>query len=176
MKIPFTEFQATVGKLAAPDSGKQVMPTAPYVHVFDMNWLRDEFWPVWDEIRHAYKYAQGNQKSVLENSVKRGNCDEITKRFVSYLIESVRELYDQEDVGTGAFETSVELFGPDFTGVTLNKVSGPGGHRTVIVAGKISETAWQPIFVEPQLTYSQYEETTVCDAIDRGIVIRDYFV
>ena len=140
MNIPFSEFQATVGILAASDAGKQIMPTAPYVHVFDMAWLCNEFWPVWDEIRHAYKFVQGDQKSALENSIKRGNCDEITKRFTSYLIESVRELYDQQDTGTGVFETSVDLNGQDFTGVTLNKVSGPGGHRTCIVAGKISET------------------------------------
>ncbi|NBR87736.1 MAG: hypothetical protein EBS84_20165 [Proteobacteria bacterium] len=143
----------------APLCREQVMMTAPYVHVFDRMWLQETFWPYWDKVKRAINKQLKNKP--LENTVKRGICDEITKRFVSELIIASRQLHGDEDVGVAALESSVMILQDR----SLNYVPGLGGHRTCVLGLTDNGETFEVEFVEPQLTYAMFQTTKIRDAI-----------
>jgi hypothetical protein len=159
--IPFIEFQLRVG-LAAPGIKQQDVPTAAYVHVFNRQWFRETFWPYWDAEKAALDAQLQNKPET--NNLKRGTCDEITKRFISCLIICARQLHGDEDVGVAALETSIDL-----GNAQLNYVPGPGRHRTVTIALTDDESEYIIEAAEPQLTYANYQTTPVENAVALGV-------
>lgn len=168
MKISMAEFEQGVIEASQHNPTLPSMKAALEVHVFNIFWLRNVFWPVWDSIKWEYK-SQQNQP--LENNAVRGTCDEIAKRCVSYLIEASRKLHGDSAVGAGVFEANVLLLEKG-----LNGVMGPGGHRTVIVAVTENDETWYPLFVEQQLTRANYVDKTVKDACVDCVLLMDLFV
>ena len=169
MKIPFPEFLKGVTD-SFPGARTQLLPTAPYVHCFDAEFLQEDFWPTWCEI-----VRETNAKVVnrpLENNAARGICDEITARFKSECAMSSRQTYGDENVGPGMLEAS--LFIPQ--GYSLNHVPGFGAHRTAIVAVTSDGVNWHPVFVEPQLPYAQYKTTPLPDAAAAGVALVECWV
>jgi len=162
VKIPWLEFQQRIAALA-PDCKAQILAPAPYVHVFDAKWLQEDFWPIWCEIKRELNEAVSSRP--LENNARRGICDEITKRFIAELTLSTRIKYADEDVAPGAQEVSVIIYNEP-----LNFVSD-GAHRTAILAVTKDGQTWNPVFVEPQISYAQYQTTTLDDALARGVLL-----
>lgn len=162
LSIPYPEFQLRVSQ-EAPTCREQIMMTAPYVHVFDRNWMQETFWPYWDAVRKELNRKLLNAPE--QNNVKRGICDEITKRFISELIVASRQLHGDEDIGIAAVESSVMI--PE--GYSLNYVPGLGGHRTIVCALTDDGQTFSVEFLEPQLTYALYQTTKVRDAIVDGV-------
>ena len=162
VKIPWLEFQQRISALA-PSCSIQFLAPAPYVHVFDAQWLQEDFWPVWCETKRELN--QTVPARPLENNARRGICDEITKRFIAELTLSTRIKYADEDVAPGAQEVSVIIYNEP-----LNFVSD-GAHRTAILAVTKDGQTWNPVFVEPQISYAQYQTTTLDDALARGVLL-----
>lgn len=165
MKIPFLEFQVGVAAALGGQDQEckfQDIAPAPYVHVFDEAWLRDEFWPVWGEIRRE---IDGKiPVRPMTNNARRRICEAINKRLVAELMLSVQQAYDDEDVSLGALEASVQI--PP--GYRLNLVAD-GWHRTLIVAVTKDQKTWRPVFVESQLYFKDYETTDVDIAVAAGV-------
>jgi hypothetical protein len=153
-----------------PEARTQTLPTAPYVHVFDAEFLQEDFWPTWCEIVREVNAKVANRP--LENNAKRGICDEITARFKSECAMSSRQTYGDSDVGPGMLEAS--LFIPH--GYSLNHVPGFGAHRTAIVAVTSDGANWHPVFVEPQLGYAQFKTTSLPDAAAAGVSLVECWV
>lgn len=167
MTIPFPEFTSVIQAYFPKCHIQEIMPAAN-VHVFDPEFLQEEFWPVWCETKRAVNNTYANKP--LENNAKRGICDEINKDFIVQLTKSTRQKYGDEDVAPGVLESSVMI--PD--GYALNLVPGYGAHRTAIIALKTDDSAgWQPFFVEAQLNYAQYEITPLADAVVAGVDVRE---
>jgi hypothetical protein len=167
MKIPFLEFQMRVAQIF-PDAKAQDIAPAPYVHVFDSNWLQEDFWPVWCEVKRELNNAIPARP--MANNARRGICDEITKRFVAELTLSTRIRYVDEDVAPGILDATVRI-----TGEPLNRVSD-GWHRCAIAALTTNGVDWFPAFVEPQLAYDQYKTTDLLDAAGLGVQLHEHFV
>ena len=169
MKIPFPEFLKGVTD-SFPGARTQLLPTAPYVHVFDAEFLQEDFWPTWLQIVREVNAKVVNRP--LENNAVRGICDEITARFKSECAMSSRQTYGDENVGPGMLEASILI--PQ--GYELNHVPGFGAHRTAIVAVTSDGTNWHPVFVEPQLGYAQYKTTPLPDAAVAGVALVECWV
>jgi hypothetical protein len=167
MKIPFLEFQMRVAKIF-PDAKAQDIAPAPYVHVFDAEWLQEGFWPVWGEVKRELNNAIPARP--MANNARRGICDEITKRFISELTLSTRIRYIDEDVAPGVLDATVRI-----TGEPLNRVSD-GWHRCAIVATTKDGVKWTPVFVEPQLDYANYQTTDLLDAAGAGVQLHEHFI
>ena len=162
VKIPWLEFQQRISALA-PSCSIQFLAPAPYVHVFDAQWLQEDFWPIWCEIKRELNEAVPSRP--MKNNARRGICDEITKRFIAELTLSTRIKYGDEDVAPGALEASIMIYDEP-----VNLVSD-GAHRTSILAVTNDGQTWNPVFVEPQLSYAQFQTTTLDDAIARGVLL-----
>jgi len=162
MKIPFPEFLKGVHDVF-PDARTQVIAPSSYVHVFDEDFIKEEFWPVWSAIVREVNSKVANRP--LENNARRGICDEITARFKAECAMSTRQLYNDEDVGPGILEATVMI--PQ--GVEINRVRGFGAHRTAILATTRDGANWQPLFAEPQLSYAYFKTTPLPAAFDSGI-------
>ena len=169
MRIPFPEFLKGVHDVF-PDARTQVIAPASYVHVFDADFLKEEFWPVWQSIVFAVNSKVANQP--LQNNARRGICDEITARFKAECAMSTRQLYGDEDVGPGVLEATVMI--P--AGYELNRVPGFGAHRTAILAVTQDGANWQPIFVEPQLSYAHFKTTALPVALDSRVHLVECWV
>ena len=169
MKIPFPEFLKGVTD-SFPGARTQLLPTAPYVHCFNADFLQEYFWPTWCEIVREVNAKVVNRP--LENNAVRGICDEITARFKSECAMSSRQTYGDENVGPGMLEAS--LFIPQ--GYELNHVPGFGAHRTAIVAVTSDGTNWHPVFVEPQVGYAQFKTTPLPDAAAAGVALVECWV
>jgi len=169
MKIPFPEFLKGVTD-SFPGARTQLLPTAPYVHVFDAEFLQEDFWPTWCEIVREVNAKVVNRP--LENNAVRGICDEITARFKSECAMSSRQTYGDENVGPGMLEASILI--PQ--GYELNHVPGFGAHRTAIVAVTSDGVNWHPVFVEPQLSYAQFKTTPLPDAAAAGVALVECWV
>ena len=168
--IPFPEFSAVIQAHFPTCHIQEVMACAD-VHVFDPKVLQEEVWPVWCQIVKAINDQVPN--APLRNNSVRGICDEIVSRFVAELSLSTRQRYGDEDVGPGVRAVTVLI--P--AGYSLNMVPGYGAHRTTIMALKTDDTAgWQPYFVEPQLTYAQYQITPLADAVLAGVDARESWI
>ena len=92
-------------------------------------------------------------------------CSSDLKRFIAELTFSTRIKYGDEDVAPGALEASILI-----QEEPLNFVAD-GAHRTSILAVTKDGQTWNPDFVEPQLSYAQYQTTTLDDALARGVVL-----
>ena len=169
MKIPWPEFLRGVSEIY-PEARTQLLPTAPYVHVFDAEFLQEDFWPTWLQIVREVNAKVANRP--LENNAVRGICDEITARFKSECAMSSRQTYGDDNVGPGMLEASILI--P--VGYSLNHVPGFGAHRTAIVALTSDGTNWHPVFVEPQLGYAQFKTTPLTDAALAGVVVVECWV
>ena len=155
MKIPFPEFLKGVHDVF-PDARTQLVAPASYVHVFDAEFLKEEFWPVWQSIVFTVNSKVVNQP--LQNNARRGICDEITARFKAECAMSTRQLYGDEDVGPGVLEATV------------------GAHRTAILAVTEDGANWQPLFVEPQLSYAYFKTTALPVALDSRVHLVECWV
>lgn len=160
MKIPWLEFQVGLAT-QAPDLRLQEIAPAPYVHVYDEDALREEFWPVWGEIRK--EIDRKIPVRPMTNNSRRRICEAINKRLVSELLLAVIQAYNDDDVSLGGAETSVQI--PP--GYMLNRVAD-GWHRTLILALTRNQKTWRPVFVESQLYYADYQTTDVGDAVAAG--------
>jgi hypothetical protein len=169
VNIPYIEFTSTIQAVAGRLVTMPTMQPAPMVHVFDLDWLRNDFVPVWTRIKWEYKTQQNEP---LENNVRRRTCDEIAKRCLSYLIESARKTNGDADIGAGGLEANVML--P--AGYELNRVSGPGGHRTLLLAVTEDHKAWFPLCFEQQLTTQNYVDTPFETAVGAGVDLWDVFL
>ena len=169
MKVPFQEFLQRV-KAVFPDAQTQTIATAPYVHVFNADFLKEEFWPVWQSIVREVNSKVINRP--LENNARRGICDEITARFKAECALSTRQLYGDDDVGPGILEASV-LIPADYE---LNRVPGYGAHRTAIMAVTDDGQTWQPLFIEPQLSYAFFKTTPLPVAADSRLHLVECWV
>lgn len=169
VKIPFHEFTKAVTG-AFPNARVQIMPIAPYVHVFDSEFVAHEFWPVWREI--VIQINEKVKNRPLENNAERGICDEINTRFVAECALSTRQTYGDEDVGPGVLAASLII--PH--GYNLNAVPGFGGHRTAIMAMTSDGKTWAPHFIEPQLKHGHFQTTRLPDACLAGVGLVECFV
>ena len=53
----------------------------------------------------------------------------------------------------------------------IHQAHHDGAHRTAILAVTKDGQTWNPVFVEPQLSYAQFQTTTLDDAIARGVLL-----
>ncbi len=163
MKISWETFKVELRRLA-PNAQLQIIAPAPEVHVYDVDALQEEFWPVWGQIRKEIDRKVANRP--MTNSNKKRNCEAINKRLTAELLLAVAQSYD-DDVSLGGVEASV--FIP--AGYTLNHVAD-GVHRAFIIAvTRDSGATWELVLIESQLYYENYKVTTVADAIAGGVVI-----
>jgi len=155
-------------EVVAPSCVLQSLACAPNVHVYDYEWFRDKFWPKWSEYVRAVN-AQIEEKPLL-NSPVRGICDEITKEFATKLIQATRRARKDQDVGAGVKETSI-IIPADYV---LNRIPGYGPHRNALVwVTKDGGKTHKRLFVEPQLSYANYEDKELEIALRDGVVLCD---
>lgn len=164
MVIPWNEFKYGILSLA-PDCVTQEIAPAPDVHVFDEDWLQETFWPYFCEVKRELDLKLSVRP--MTNNAKRGICDEINKRLIAELTLSCRVRHGDENVAPGAVESTV-LIGR----TPLNLVSD-GCHRNAILALSKNGGPWRPKFVEAQLSYAQYQTTSLVDALERDVSLRE---
>lgn len=175
MHIPFADFEARV-RQTYPQVKQQIVPTSVRVHIYDARWLQEEFWPVWDGIVRAINEQIPGR--LLENNKVIGICDEITARFKAELVLSTRRAHPKEDVGSSLREASVMIS----TDASLNRVDGFCFHRTTIlgVTGNPirleTQSDWQIVFAEPQLTYALFQTTPIDDAPAAGVALLEHWL
>jgi len=168
MKVSWFDFQIALAA-KAPDCRLQDIAPAPFVHIYDETALREEFWPVWGEIRK--EIDRKIPVRPMTNNARRRICEAINKRLVAELLLAVIQTYDDEDVSLGAVEASVQI--PP--GQPLNLVSD-GWHRTLIIGVTKDQVNWRPVFVESQLFYADYQTTDMGDAVARGTRVVECFL
>ena len=166
--IPFIEFAQRIAQVY-PDVRGQVIAPAPRVHVFDEAWFRDTFWIYFGDVKREINSKLPTKP--LQNNARRGICDELTKRLIAELTLCTRVAHNDEDVGPGAVEATVDIA----PGAMLNRVPS-GLHRCAIVALTKDHVVWRPVFIEPQLDYANFETTDLLDAAGHGHQLVEHWV
>lgn len=170
MIIPYREFIERIESSCDGLAGSQpFMVPAGKVNIFSLDWVRDEFFPMWAKYKFAYATQQNKP---LENNTRRGTCDEIAGRCKSLLIEASRKEMDDADAAGAAAEINI-LIPANYS---LNHIQGPGGHRTLLLGVTEDNETWYPIFFEQQLTHENYKDTTLNDAVDHGVGLFDIWL
>lgn len=144
-----------------------LMQIGPQLHVFDAKWFVEEFWlKEWDAIRKAYN-DQLPGRPLTDTEIV-GNCWYITNKFIGALQDSARLSHLDTSVGAAAFHADLILKpGYSLNGVMPTKAWS--GHRTAIVRLTEDGATFEDYYVEPQLTYAQFNRTKVSDATAAGI-------
>lgn len=170
MKINYHEFVGRIETVCGGLRGaKPVLIPSAEVNILNLDWLRNEFFPVW--IKYKFAYA-AQQNKPLENNVKRGICDEIAGRCKTLLIEASRK--EMGDDPTAGAVAEINLMIP--AGYSLNHVPGYGGHRTLLLGVTTDNKDWFPLFFEQQLTYENYQDTSLDDAVSNNVVLYDFWL
>lgn len=165
----WSEFTADV----AESTGCRTQLIAPSleVHVTNRKYLLEEFWPKWEGIKSIINFRVDG--APLQNDEVKGNCEEITKRFICELFVALRRTYNSRDISLSACEVSITI--PPKTSV--NGCMAPSDcsvcHRTVLMWLAEEDGTVNLYLVEPQNSYAQKRYTKVSDAVLAGVTFHE---